>query len=439
MKKNFDNNIYFKKQKEALLENLQTNCDRVYVEVGGKLIEDFHSSRVLSNYDPDIKYKIVKDVVSSFEFIVCINSISIIKKKKRRDTKKTYTDEILKLIDLFKKDNIKFNVVITRYRKNKFVDDFIKKLNDLNYNVYKHYENKNYPLNVDKLLEEDGLLANDYVPCKEKTIYVVAPGTNSGKLSVCISQIFHEKQNKIKSTYRKFETFLIPTLSINHPINLACSMAMCDVRGDDCIDIDYLNKHGEMRCIDERDKMSFEILKHILPNMELKKRSSISDYFVNYTIDGIKDIKLAESHAKKEIVRRYKENVKKFKTKKISQKEFDEASRIYCLIQRDTNELSKKETEALLKQFIDFWGYECQSNVCIEELSELIKSICKYKREDYDEKYKYNILEELADVHNMVLQLELYFGVDEINKIRSEKILRTVELLKQERIEKDEK
>ena len=429
MKKNFNNELYFQKQKEGLIKSFEGDFQRFYVEIGGKTLGDFHSNRVLNGYDPDIKYKIIKDIEIGFEIIVCISAISIIKRKKKKDTKKLYTDEVLELLDRLKKDKIKFNVAITRYRENFHVDGFIDKLKDMNCGVYRFFEDTNYPYDVESVVSKNGLGSNDYIPCTERVVYVIAPGTNSGKFAVCISQIYHEKKQKICSTYRKFETFLIPDYPINHPVNLACSMAMCDVRGDDTIDSDYLKKRGMLICIDSRDAESFKILNRIIPKEE--KRTTVYEYFINNTSAGIIDEELAIKHAKKEIVRRYKEYIKAYNGNKVSQIEFDEASRIYNLIDKNII-LSRNEMHVLLKNFIDLWGFDCQSNVCMEEMGELIQAICKYKREDNDERYIPNILEEIADVHNMIIQLEEYFGYEEIRKIRERKIFRAQKYLMDE-------
>ena len=429
MKKNFNNKKYFEKQKSELFSTFNKEFERIYIEIGGKTIGDYHSSRVLSDYDPDIKYKIIRDTKETYEFIVCINAWSIIKKKKRKDTKKVYTEEIINLLDKFRKDGIKCNVAITRYIENFHVDAFISRLRDLGNDVYLFYEDMNYPDNVEAVISKKGLGMNDYIPCTSRIVYVIAPGTNSGKFAACISQIYNEKKLGIKSTYRKFETFLIPNLPINNPINLACSMAMCDVRGDDTIDYDYLIKHGDLICIDSRDEQSYKILKKVLPSEE--KRTTIAEFFINNTYEGIIDVEVAEKHAKKEIIRRYKDYYKQYSNKKVSQIEFDEAERIYNLIQNDIV-LTRKEMHSMLKSFIDLWGFDCQSNVCMEEMGELIQAICKYKREDYDEQYIPNILEEIADVHNMINQLEEYFGYERIRKIREQKIAKAQNYLKKE-------
>ena len=415
MKRNFNNEKYYLAQKEKILKDLDLSM-RCYMEIGGKLIDDQHASRVLSGFDPNIKMKIIDDLKIDYEVIVCLSCVSILRKKKRKDNKKSYVDEASYLVDYFKSKGKRVSVAITRYVENATVDKVIKEFVKNDNSVYKYYMDENYPLVVDKVISDSGLGKNDFIKCNSNLVLVIAPGPNSGKCAVAISQIYNEMKNNNLSTYRKFETFLIPNLSINNPINLACSMAMCDVRGNDCIDVDYLKKTGDLHVIDERDKQAFELLRRILPKSELMKKSCISEYFINSTMDGILDLDTGNNHAKKEIVRRYKEYVSQFHSNKISQIEFDEACRIYQIIQHDIT-YSEEETKEILKEFIDFWGYECQSTVAIEELSELIKALCKYKREDYDSKYISNILEEIADVHNMIDQLEMYFGYDEIRKM----------------------
>lgn len=430
MKKNFDNKKYLLKEREKIFESINNIKERIYIEVGGKIIDDQHAARVFVGYNPDNKYEIIKSLNVDFEMIICINAISIIKNKKRKDNSKSYMDEVLRLMNVFDKDNIKFNISITRYRKNAKVDNYIKKLKHLGYNVYKQFEDLNYPYNIKEVFSKDGIFKNEYIPCKEKLVFVVGPGANSGKFATCISQIAYENKNKKISSYRKIETFLVPTLSINNPINLSASMAMCDVRGSDCIDYEYLQKYAEVRCVDERDKETFLLLKSLVPDYDQDKKSII-EFFINEIESGIQNISIAEKHAKKEIVRRYKEYVKKFNNNKVGQIEFDEATRIYELIKKDLT-LTDNEINAFLKFYVDFWGFDCQSNVLIEEMGELIQAVCKYKRENYDNKFLPNVIEEIADVHNMIIQMEEYFGVEKIKKIREEKIYRTNKYIKKE-------
>lgn len=437
MKKNFDNNKYFNIQRSRILNDLKPDM-RYYMEIGGKLIDDQHATRVLYGFDPNIKIKVIDSLNIDYEVVICLSSTSILKKKKRKDNKKTYIDEVYYLVEYFQNKNKKVNVAITKYYENIKVDKVIHDFTKKGINIFKFYLDDNYPLNVDEVVSDSGLGRNDFIPCNSNLVLVIAPGPNSGKCAVAISQIYNERRNGVNVSYRKYETFLIPSLSINNPINLACSMAMCDVRGDDCIDVGYLKKFGEIHVIDERDKHAFEILKKILPQSELSIKTSMSEFFLNSTLDGIVNIDTCQKHAKREIIRRYKEYVNLFRLNKMSQIEFDEACRIYQLIQHDIT-YSDEETKELLKEFIEFWGYECQSTVAMEEMGELIQALCKYKREDYEEKYIDNILEEIADVHNMIDQLELYFGYDTIRKIRCQKLDKAKKYLKIEKEEQNEK
>lgn len=435
MKKTFDSEKYKIMQTKKLENNISNNYDHIYLEIGGKFLDDQHASRVLSGFESNIKYEIIKRLNIDKEFIVCISSYSILKNKKRRDTKQLYTEEFEKMLNFIKSDGYKISVCLTRYHQSAKVNQFIEHINNLGYKVYKLNEIEGYPYDKSKIFSKEGLEKNDYIPISSKLVCIIGPGPNSGKFATAVSQIYHDnlKEHK-KSTYRKYETFLIPELSMNNPINLSCTMAMCDVYGTDMIDKRYFNKTGEIHCIDERDNATFELLHDLLFKEEKDKIDSFSETMINETYNCIFDLKTAESHAKKEIIRRYKDYENKYVKGKMSQIEFNEANRVFKLIESDLD-MSEKEMKFSLKKAMDFWGYECQSNVALEELGELIQAICKYKREEYDkspQEIKDNLLEEIADVHNMINQLEMYFGEEKIRKIRIKKVLRTKELLKKE-------
>lgn len=96
--------------------------------------------------------------------------------------------------------------------------------------------------------------------------------------------------------------------------------------------------------------------------------------------------------------------------------------------------MKKSERELFYKQCIEEWGFDAQMYMCIEEMSELTKEFCKYRRlnnsEEYpelSEKKKENIAhiqEEIADVLNTVEQMAMVFGEQEINKVRDFKVER---------------
>ena len=436
MKKTFDNKKYIELQAKKIKESLSKNFDHIYLEIGGKFFDDQHASRVLSGFDPHVKYNIIKKINIDKEFIICISSLSIMKNKKRKDNKQLYTKECIDMLKKLKADGYDASICLTRYKSTAKVDSFYEKVKSMGCRIYKMVNIDGYPYELDKVLSTDGLDANEYIPVSKKLVCIIAPGPDSGKFATAISQIYHEnKHKKVKSLYRKFETFLIPELSINNPLNLSSSMAMCDVYGSDTIDKRYFKKSGNICCVDERDNASFELLFNI--NLNDNTYSSFSETMINSTFECIYDLDGAELHAKKEIIRRFKEYKKMYNSSKMSQIEYNEATRIYNLVSSDF-EMSDDEMNFYFKEAVDFWGFDCQSNVCLEELGELIQAICKYKREEYEnapQKIKDNLLEEIADVHNMINQLELYFGVEKIRKIRINKIKRAKELLKKEMLE----
>lgn len=89
----------------------------------------------------------------------------------------------------------------------------------------------------------------------------------------------------------------------------------------------------------------------------------------------------------------------------------------------------KQEFKEYYKEFLDEVGFEAQAVIAVEEMSELTKEICKRKRKRNDYKEE-DMIEEIADVLNMVEQLEYFFGEEKVEKVRQEKIQRTLKRLK---------
>ena len=435
MKETFNNNKFIKLQKESIKGLINSTKGRVYLEIGGKYFDDLHASRVLAGYDPENKRNIINSIDCDKEFILCVSARSITKRKKRRDNKLLYIDECYRMIDLLKMDNHKVSVVITMYKETPTIAKFKETLSKLNVPIYKNFIIEDYP-KIDKNLAFSQFLKNDYVKCNSKLVCVIAPGPNSGKFSTCISQIINEKVNNNLAIYRKIETFLVPELSLDHPINLACSAAMADVSSEDVIDERYYKEYGKMMSVDSRDLQAFELLYPIIKEADIEVKS-LSDTFINNVYNCITDLETAKSHAIKEINRRYKEAVSHYKSGKLNAIEYKEIIRIKNLATKG-KVLSKTEMDTLFHKTIEFWGFDIQSNTLIEELAELIKAMAKYKREECEkapDEIKYNLLEEIADVHNMLYQMEVYFGEDKIAQIRAEKAYRTKKLLEKEILE----
>ena len=314
MKVGFDNDKYLRIQSEKIKERF---ClfDKLYLEVGGKLFDDSHASRILPGFKNDAKINMFKELKDELEIIFCINAGDIEKNKKRKEYDISYNQELIKLIN--KSKNLGFSVnsvVITLYNNQISADKFIKKLNRNGIKTYIHRPVKGYPLNIDKIVSREGYGANPYIPTSKKLILVNAPGPGSGKLATCLSQIYHENLRGINAGYAKFETFPVWNLPLNHPINLAYEAATADLNDVNMIDPFHLNKYGIEAINYNRDIETFPILKSILKKVLNKDiYYSPTDMGVNMIGFCITNNNIVEEASKKEIVRRYYSELNNYK------------------------------------------------------------------------------------------------------------------------------
>ena len=306
MKKGFDNDKYVKIQSEKIRERFKL-FDKLYLEIGGKLFDDSHASRVLPGFKSDAKINMFKELKDDLEIIFCINAGDIEKNKIRGEYGITYDNEVLKLINNSKRMGFSVNsVVITLYKNQVSVDKFINKLNRNGIKTYIHTFTKGYPTDVDTIVSEEGYGANPYVETTKKLILVNAPGPGSGKLATCLSQLYHENMRGINAGYAKFETFPVWNLPLKHPVNLAYEAATADLADVNMIDPFHLEKYGETAVNYNRDIEMFPVLKSILNKVCQKDiYYSPTDMGVNMVGFCISDEKVVEDAAKSEIVRRY--------------------------------------------------------------------------------------------------------------------------------------
>ena len=314
MKLGFDNNKYVKIQSAKIKERFKL-FDKLYLEVGGKLFDDSHAARILPGFKSDVKISMFQELKDDLEIIFCINAGDIERNKTRGEYGITYDIEILKLISNSKKMGFSVNsVVITLYENQKSVDKFIKKLNRNGIKTYIHTRTKGYPLDVDTIVSDEGYGANPYVETTKKLIVVNAPGPGSGKLATCLSQIYHENKRGVNAGYAKFETFPVWNLPLKHPVNLAYEAATADLKDVNMIDPFHLEKYGETAVNYNRDIESFPILKKILSKVSQKDiYFSPTDMGVNMVGFCIKDNDVVEEASKKEIVRRYYNELNNYK------------------------------------------------------------------------------------------------------------------------------
>lgn len=314
MRVGFDNNKYVKIQSKKIKERFKL-FDKLYLEVGGKLFDDSHAARILPGFKSDVKISMFKELKDDLEIIFCINANDIEKNKTRGEYGITYDLEILKLINKSKKMGFMVNsVVITLYKNQLCVDKFIKKLNRNGIKTYIHTYTKGYPTDVDMIVSEEGYGANPYIETTRPLVLVNAPGPGSGKLATCLSQIYHENKQGVNAGYAKFETFPVWNLPLKSPVNLAYEAATADLKDVNMIDPFHLEKYGITAINYNRDIEAFPILKNILYKITGRDiYYSPTDMGVNMVGFCISDMLIVEEASKREIVRRYYNELNNYK------------------------------------------------------------------------------------------------------------------------------
>ena len=303
----FDNEKYLKLQSQRIKERISLFGEKLYLEFGGKLFDDFHASRVLPGFAPDSKIRMLIELREEAEIIIAINTADIEKNKVRGDLGITYDLDVLRLIDAFRGYGLYVGgVVMTRYRSNQTADAFKSKLEKLGIKVYKHYDIDGYPHNIPHIVSDEGFGKNEYIETERPVVIVTAPGPGSGKMATCLSQIYHENKRGVKSGYAKFETFPIWNIPLGHPVNLAYEAATADLADVNMIDPFHLEAYGTTAVNYNRDVEVFPVLRAILQEIlgECPYKSP-TDMGVNMAGFCIYDDEAVGYAAKQEIIRRY--------------------------------------------------------------------------------------------------------------------------------------
>lgn len=307
MEEGFNNELYLKLQKEKIEERIKMFDNKLYMEFGGKLFDDFHASRVLPGFKPDSKIRLLQEFKEDLEIIFCINASDIEKNKIRADYGIGYDIELLRLMDNLEKLGISTNsVVITMYTRQEEADKFKKMLEAKNVKVYIHAPIEGYPNEVEKVVSDTGYGKNPYIETTKKLVVVTAPGPNSGKLATCLSQLYHEYKRGVKAGYAKFETFPVWDLPLMHSVNVAYEAATADLEDINIIDPFHLEAYNIKAVNYNRDISTFPILKNILTTIMGKEiYQSPTDMGVNTISKCIVNNDIVEKDAKMEIIRRY--------------------------------------------------------------------------------------------------------------------------------------
>ena len=306
MKQGFDCESYLKVQSEKIEERIGM-FDKLYLEFGGKIFDDYHAARVLPGFKPDSKIKLLEKLKDISEVIFCINANDIEKSKIRADYGISYELELIRLIDNLQNLGISINsVVITLYKGQVGVERLKELLKARNVKTYIHEPTKGYPNDVETIVSEEGYGKNPYIETTKKLVVVTAPGANSGKLGTCLSQLYHENKRGVKAGYAKFETFPVWNLSLMHPVNIAYEAATVDLEDINMIDSFHLEAYGENAVNYNRDLSTFPILKNILKKITGKEiYKSPTDMGVNMIKQCITDDNAVTEAARGEIIRRY--------------------------------------------------------------------------------------------------------------------------------------
>lgn len=307
MKKAFDNDLYLKMQSEQIIKRIDKFDNKLYLEFGGKLFDDYHASRVLPGFLPDSKLKMLLTLKDKVEIVIGLNAFHIEKNKVRRDLGISYEDDTLRLIDAFRESDLYVgSVVITNYNKQPLAESFANHLTNLGIKIYYHYTIEGYPNNISHIVSEEGFGKNDYIKTSRDLIVVTAPGPGSGKMAICLSQLYHEHKRNINAGYAKYETFPIWNLSLKHPINLAYEAATADLNDINMIDPFHLEAYNVAAVNYNRDVEIFPVLKAIFTKLyDHDIYQSPTDMGVNMVGYAIIDDNLAREASRKEIIRRY--------------------------------------------------------------------------------------------------------------------------------------
>ncbi|MBR4405978.1 MAG: DUF1846 domain-containing protein [Bacteroidaceae bacterium] len=307
MKIGFDNEKYVNIQSEHIRERIAQFGNKLYLELGGKLFDDHHASRVLPGFKPDSKLSMLMQLKDKAEIVIVISALDIEKNKVRQDLGITYDMDVLRLrTEFIDKGFMVSSVVITHYNGQSSADNYRKRLERLGIKVFLHYTIEGYPNNVALIDSEEGFGRNDYVETTRPLVIVTAPGPGSGKMAVCLSQLYHENKRGIEAGYAKFETFPVWNLPLKHPVNIAYEAATADLNDINIIDPFHLEAYGTVAVSYNRDTEIFPVLNALFEGIYGENPyKSPTDMGVNMIGFCISDEEVCCNAAKDEVVRRY--------------------------------------------------------------------------------------------------------------------------------------
>ena len=307
MKYGFDNDKYIRIQSEHIKERIAQFQGKLYLELGGKLFDDHHASRVLPGFQPDSKLRMLSQLSSQAEIVIVISAVDIEKNKVRQDLGITYNEDVLRLRNEF--HNCGFmvgSVVITHFNGQSSASTYRRRLESLGIKTYYHYTIEGYPNNVALIDSDEGFGKNDYVETERPLVIVTAPGPGSGKMAVCLSQLYNEHKRGVCAGYAKFETFPVWNLPLKHPVNIAYEAATADLNDVNEIDPFHMEAYNDVAISYNRDVEIFPVLTSIFDGIYgTCPYKSPTDMGVNMLGFCITDDEVCREASKQEIIRRY--------------------------------------------------------------------------------------------------------------------------------------
>ena len=307
MKIGFDNAKYLQMQSQHIRERIAQFDNKLYLEFGGKLFDDYHASRVLPGFEPDSKLQMLLQLKEQAEIVIVISAQDIISSKVRGDYGITYDLDVLRLIDAFQGMGLFVgSVCVTMYTAAPEVEAFENKLNSVGVRTFRHYKIPGYPNDVARIVSDEGYGKNEYIETQRPLVVITAPGPGSGKMATCLSQLYHEYKRGVKAGYAKFETFPIWNIPLKHPVNLAYEAATADLNDVNMIDPFHLEAYGKTAVNYNRDIEIFPVVNAMFELIAGKSPyHSPTDMGVNMAGNCIVDDAVCREASRNEIVRRY--------------------------------------------------------------------------------------------------------------------------------------
>jgi uncharacterized protein (UPF0371 family) len=307
----FDNEAYLKEQSAAILERVARFGDKLYLEFGGKLLFDYHASRVLPGYDPDVKIQLLQRLKEKIEIVFCVSAKDVAKGRIRGDFGMTYDTATLKTLD----DLRDLGLPVAAVAVNRFADEAAavqlkNKIERRGIRVYTSGDIAGYPTDVDLIVSDEGYGKRPYIETTRPVVVITGVGPGSGKMATALAQMYHDQRKGRAAGFAKFETFPIWDLPIDHPVNVAYEAATADIADFNLVDPYHLAATGTNAINYNRDVENFPILRAILERIlgrggNVPHYRSPTEMGVNRASRGIVNDAAVREAARQEIIRRY--------------------------------------------------------------------------------------------------------------------------------------